>query len=99
MELINFVFGVIKEISPISPEEHAQLKREIEQDMSGVITNPKLSDGSDNPDYKPTMKAKVLHFFRNPWVRLGMAASFLLVVKSIKDWYNGKFDEQEEIED
>ena len=97
MQLIDFVFGVIKEISPISQEEHANLRREIELDLSKTVSNQFLEDGvTPNPNYKESVKAKVLHFFRNPWIRLTMAASFLLVIKSIKDWYEGKTNKEEE---
>lgn len=96
MDLINFVFGVIKEISPITTEEASQLRAEIQADIDKVVTSPTLENGQPNPHYKPTMKAKILAWARNPWVRLGFAASFVIVVKSIKDWYNGKYDEQEE---
>jgi len=95
MELINFVFGVVEAISPITQEESAQLRNEIQADISKVVTEPKNPDGTDNEHYKPTIKAKVLHFARNPWVRLLMASMFVVVVKSIKDWYNGKYDEQQ----
>lgn len=88
MELINFVFGVVKEISPITTEEHATLRAEIQADIEKVVTDEK------SEHYKPTLKAKILKFFRNPWVRLGMACSYLVVIKMIKDWYNGKFDDE-----
>lgn len=93
MDLINFVFGVVKEISPITQEEHATLRAEIQADVEKVVTDEK------SEHYQPTIKAKILKFFRNPWVRLVMACSFLLVIKSIKDWYNGKFDKSDEIEE
>ena len=96
MELIDFVFGIVKEISPITIEQHAQLRKEIEADISKVVTNPKLENGEDNPHYQPTLKAKILGFFRNPWVRLLLACGFLYTIKTIRDWYNGKFDEQNE---
>lgn len=89
MQLIDYVFGVIKEISPITQEEAAQLRHEIQADIEKVIADPNAEG------YKPTLKAKILFWFRNPWVRLGLAASFVLVVKGIKDWYNGKYDEKE----
>jgi len=89
MELINFVFGVIEQISPFTQEESAQLRNEIDQDIKKVIADPNAEG------YKPTLKAKILHFCRNPWVRLAMVASFVLVVKGIKDWYNGKYDQVE----
>jgi hypothetical protein len=94
MELTDFVFAVLKEISPMPPEQASKLRFEIETDIQKVVTD-ETSEG-----YQPNIKAKVLKFFRNPWVRLVLAASFLLVVKSIKDWYNGKYDQvHEDIED
>lgn len=93
MELINFVFGVVKEISPITQEEHATLRAEIQADIEKVVTD------ETSEHYKPSLKAKILKFFRNPWIRLLMACSFLLVIKGIKDWYNGKYDENEDIEE
>jgi len=90
MQLIDFVFGVVKEISPISETEHSNLRSEIQADLDKVVSD------ESHENYKPNLKAKILKWFRNPWVRLLMACSFLLVIKSIKDWYEGKFDENEE---
>lgn len=99
MQLIDFVFGVIEQISPITQGEAATLRAEINADISKVVTDPFLEDGTTpNPHYKPTIKAKILWWARNPWVRLTLAASFVIVVKAIKDWYNGKYDDQKEIE-
>lgn len=96
MQLIDFVFGVVEQISPITQSEAANLRAEINADISKVVTEPFMEDGTTpNPHYVPSMKAKILHFFRNPWVRLTMAASFVIVVKGIKDWYNGKYDDKE----
>lgn len=99
MHLINFVFGVIEQISPITQEESSQLRNEIQADINKTVAEPFLEDGTTaNPHYKATIKAKVLHFARNPWIRLLMAASFVLVVKGIKDWYNGKYDDDKKEE-
>jgi len=88
MNVVDWAFGVVEAISPISKEEAANLKSEINMDISKVVSDP------THENYQPTMKAKVLHFFHNPWVRFALAASFVVVVKMIKDWYNGKYDQQ-----
>lgn len=96
MQLINFVFAVIKEISPIDPTELSNLKHEIQQDIDNVVIDPKHEMYKEKP---MPLKARILGWFANPWVRLGMAASFLLVVKSIKDWYNSSPENNEEEEE
>jgi len=94
MKLIDFVFGVLKETTPMDPKEHANLYAEIENDISKVVI-----DKENKEFYKPTIKAKVLGFFQNPWVRLGMACSFIIVVKTLRDWLNGRYDKEEVEED
>lgn len=90
MELIDFVFNIIKAVSPIEQEQAANLRRDLEKDLEKVITDPKHEDFD-----KDNFKTKILIFFRNPWVRLGMAATCIVWIKLIKDWYQGKFDENQ----
>lgn len=88
MKLISFVFGVLEEVTPMDPKERGNLHAEIEADINNVVIDP------DHELYKPTMKAKVLQFFQNPWVRLGLACSFVFVVKYLRDYMNGVHDEK-----
>lgn len=89
MKIQDWVFKVVKEISPIDEKEHAELYQEIDSRISKKVTTP----GAEG--YVDDLGTKALIFFRNPWVRLFLSASFLFVIKYIKDWYNGKFDPKE----
>jgi hypothetical protein len=90
MQLIDYIFGILDATTPMTQKDSATLRAEIQADLDKVVTD------KESEFYKPTLKAKVINFFRNPWIRLGMAASFLIVCKSLKDWYNGKFDKDSE---
>jgi len=94
MKLIDYVFNILRETTPMDPKEHANLYSEISEDISKVVID------KDHENYKPTLKAKILGFFQNPWVRLGLACTFVIAVKKIRDWVNSTTkDEEEEEED
>lgn len=93
MDLIDFVFGVVTETTPMKDDQRSKLYNEINEDLKNTITDP------THELYKPTLKAKVLKFFRSPWVRLGLACLYLPTIKYIKDWYNGRFDNDDDDDD
>lgn len=95
MQFIDFIFNVIREVSPIDPNEASKLKAEIQTKWDDVVTDP------NHPNFKQDegLKAKFIGFTRKPEFRLFLAISFLYWVKTYRDWFEGKYDDWKKKED
>lgn len=90
MNGLDFIIKIAKNISEISDEDAARLYNELDAKYGKMVTTPGAEGYVDN------WKTKVVSFFRLPETRLAMCCTHLIIIKTIKDWYNGKFDDDDD---
>lgn len=75
MNIVEFLVNWGRAVAPIKDEDASKLHNELDAKYMKIVTDP------THEGYVPSIKARVLHFLRQPEARLIMLISFAFVVK------------------